>query len=263
MSEVITNKTTICEQCGKPFTQAWKPAIGEFAKFKICGKCKLGNLGVYGKATEKQQEIVNSNARIKLIMGGMRSGKTVTLIACVEKAMRELGSRDTKALIHVPSERLKKQLFRDLKNQISHEIVLEFNLTDMVTTTTYGTIEIETFNDFLTKDGFDTLEIERELLKCDIVASDSSTCSSLFETIINTPCNNIIAAGHCPMDNENSFYKSWSSSYYGDIPDTKAFRMSTWDNPAMAPKREKFENQLISSMGLNKYTIQYLATFVK
>lgn len=215
------------------------------------------------RLSEKQQEIIDSNARIKLIMGGVRSGKTATLIVCVEKAMRELGSRDTKALIHVPSERLKRQLFRELKYQISKDIVYEFNLTDMTVTTTYGTIEIETFNDFLTKDGFDILEIERELLKYDIVANDSSTSSSLFETITNTPCDNIIAAGHCPMDKENNFYKSWFSSYYGDIPDTKAFRISTWDNPAMAPKREKFENQLISSMGLNKYTIQYLATFVK
>ncbi len=219
--------------------------------------------------TKKQQEIVDSNARIKLIMGGMRSGKTTILLASIERAMRELNSRGTQVLIHVPNIKYAQMMIRDIPHRISRDILIDIDKKNLIISTTYGVIEIETFNK--EEYGFEQIgkEISRnlfaigkELLKFDIIATDNSTSLSLFDLIINTPCNDIIAAGHCPEDKNNAFYKTWLSAYYNDIPDTKAFKLTTWNNPVMDDKRE-YEPRLIKSMGLEKYVRNYYATFIK
>lgn len=213
------------------------------------------------KLTEKQQEIVDSNARVKLIMGGMRSGKTITLIACVEKAMRGLNSRGTQVLIHVPNSKHARMMVREIPYRISRDILIDVNKESFIISTTYGVVEIQTFDDFIINGSFDIPEIEKELLKFDIIAIDNSTSSSLFETIINAPCNDIIAVGHCPEDENNAFYKSWTFAHF-DIVDTEAFKMGTWDNPSMVDKKEEHEPNLIKSMELERYIRDYYATII-
>lgn len=214
--------------------------------------------------TEKQREIIKSNAKIKLIMGGMRSGKTVALLGCVGKAMKQLNSETTKILIHVPGgEKNRSQLFREIQNQISKEIIVRCYPVDMIIETIYGTIEVDTFGDAIIKSDVGISEIEKELAKCDIIAADNSTSSSLFGMILNAPCDHIIMAGHCPENRYNPFYKTWCVANCCNIADTEAFHMNTWDNPDMIDRKEKYESKLINSMGFKKYAKDYYATFIE
>ena len=216
--------------------------------------------------TEKQREIIKSNAKIKLIMGGMRSGKTVALLGCVGKAMKQLNSETTKVLIHVPGgEKNRSQLFREIQNQISKETVVRVRLSvhEMIIQTIYGTIEVDTFSDAIIKSDVGISEIEKELAKYDIIAADNSTSSSLFGMILNAPCDHIIMAGHCPDDKYNPFFKTWRVAHYCNIANTEAFHMNTWDNPGMIDRKEKYESKLINSMGFKKYAKDYYATFIE
>lgn len=214
--------------------------------------------------TEKQREIIKSNAKIKLIMGGMRSGKTVALLGCVGKAMKQLNSETTKILIHVPGgEKNRSQLFREIQNQISKEIIVRCYPVDMIIETIYGTIEVDTFGDAIIKSDVGISEIEKELAKYDIIAADNSTSSSLFGMILNAPCDHIIMAGHCPENRYNPFYKTWCVANCCNIADTEAFHMNTWDNPDMIDRKEKYESKLINSMGFKKYAKDYYATFIE
>lgn len=66
-------RVSICEECGKPFEQAWRPQHDTYTSFKTCGSCRMAR-AVGHKRVEipytphpAQQEIFESKARFKLL----------------------------------------------------------------------------------------------------------------------------------------------------------------------------------------------------
>lgn len=73
-----TEKTGICEQCGKPFAQIWRPSkgedsIGEYTHFKTCGACRMANASGVKKFTipytphDTQVIFHDSKSRFKIL----------------------------------------------------------------------------------------------------------------------------------------------------------------------------------------------------
>lgn len=200
--------------------------------------------------TKWQQEAIESNARIKLIMGAERSGKTTTLIKALEREMKKLNSRETRVVIFEFKGSFARMIMREISWQLK-DIIYSINKTQMVIETTYGVIEIRDY--------------EEGICPPDIVAVDTATRFNNLDEIIKLYggiARSFIIAGHCPKDINNYFYKAWASSYYGEITGAKAFKLKAWDNPALAHKREELEKELLPVMGLERYVRDYFATII-
>lgn len=203
------------------------------------------------KLSEKQQEIVDSNARIKLVMGGMRSGKTLVTIKALEREMKRLNSKETRIVIYELPGSHSRVLMSEIK-KLMRDLIYTVSKEEMIIVTTYGTIEIKEYTDV-------------ELENYDIVIIDAATRNKYIEEIIRKQNNGItkfIITGHCPEDENNYFYTLWCSAFYGYVKDTEAFKLRTWDNPAMARRKEEWEKQIMPSVGLERYVRDYYATII-
>ena len=210
------------------------------------------------KLSKQQQEAVDSNARIKLIMGANRSGKTTVLLRCLLKEMKKLNSKDAKVVIYEINNGFSEFIAREIKYNFRDIIYTCMYHKDRITfETTYGIIEITT--------GFvETIE------SCDIVVVDGASRNKYLKEILSSYsgyCNEngltkLIIAGHCPEDTKNFFYRQWCTAFYSYIKDTEAFKLRTWDNPAMAPRKEQWEKEILPNMGLERYIRDYYATII-
>lgn len=199
------------------------------------------------KLTKQQQEAVGSNARIKLIMGAQRSGKTLTTIKSLKKEMKKLNSKETKIVVYELPGNHSKILMNEIV-ELMRDLVYSISKKRMVIVTTCGTIEIKEYENG--DEGYD------------IVVIDAATRNKYIEEIINEQDNGItkfIIAGHCPEDESNYFYRLWNSAFYGHIEDTKAFKLKTWDNPAMLRRKNEWEKQVMNSMSIERYIRDYYA----
>lgn len=202
------------------------------------------------KLTEKQQEIVDSNARIKLVMGASRSGKTLVTIKTLEKEMKKLNSKETKVAIYEFPGSHSRVLMNEIK-KLMRDLIYTIYKEKMIIVTTYGTIEIKEYQDG--DEGYD------------IVVIDAASRNKYIEEILRMYNNGItrfIITGHCPEDINNYFYKLWCSAFYSSITDMKAFKLRTYDNPAIAHKKEEWEKEFLSRMSLERYIRDYYATII-
>jgi hypothetical protein len=87
-----SERVGICEQCGKPFEQIFRPSKGdegqgEYTHFKTCGACRMAAAKGYRKVTipytphTTQQIVHDSKARFKILQCGNRWGKDLGAIA--------------------------------------------------------------------------------------------------------------------------------------------------------------------------------------
>ncbi len=200
--------------------------------------------------TPKQQKIVKSPARVKFIMGGVRSGKTITSLLALLEEMKRTNNPNTKAVIYEITCNFLRQIYRDIKALHESGYIQINEIQHMgcgyYISTPYGTIDIKLYDE---DDG-----------EYDISFMDAATRNKYFNDIYyKNILSKLIISGHCPKDTENPFYKMWLDAYKSDIPDIKAFRLGTWDNPAMADKKDDWENRLIAKMGLENYFREYYA----
>ena len=74
IKHATSERTGICEICGKPFEQVWRPSkgkdgVGEYTHFKTCGACRMAKASGYRKVVipytphPAQQKIHDSKAR--------------------------------------------------------------------------------------------------------------------------------------------------------------------------------------------------------
>ncbi len=205
--------------------------------------------------TEKQKEIISSRARIKLVMGGMRSGKTSTALLNLEEIIKR---NNGDALYLVNSENISRCIQRKIKEHFS---VISYKILGSDKTvrfkTKYGNIYVSTDYEshYITNIDFR------------VITMDNSTSNKFFnehfrslnddEYLINEIDTSMYLTGHIPEDKENNFYKLWIKYCFIDNANCKSFRISTWDNPSMSDKKEDYKRKLISSLGLQKYLRQY------
>jgi len=71
-----------------------------------------------------------------------------------------------------------------------------------------------------------------------------------------------VAVGHCPESENNIFYKAWCTAFYGSVLDTKAFKLTSWENPYMATEKEELEPNTLTRMSLERYVRDYYATII-
>lgn len=202
------------------------------------------------KLSKQQQEAVDSNARIKLIMGANRSGKTLVTIKALEKAMKELNSKETKIVIYeLPGSH--SRVFMNEIKKLMRDLIYSINKEEMVIVTTYGTIEIKDY--------------QNDDEDYDIVVIDAASRNKYVEEILkvqNNESTKFIITGHCPEDTNNYFYKLWCSVFYGATTDMKAFKLRTYDNPVIATKKEQWEKEILPNMDLERYIRDYYATII-
>lgn len=207
------------------------------------------------RLSENQQKIVDSDARIKLIMGAHRSGKTTVLLSCLLNEMKKLNSKDTKIVVYEIDIRYARLMMREIKRYFG-DIIYTINSSEMVFETTYGVIEI------LKLDTSEAIPINY-----DIVVMDGASRNKYLDEILyrySCYCNEnglakLIIAGHCPEDTNNAFYKQWCTAFYSVVKDTEAFKLKTWDNFALALQKEELEKEMLSHMSLERYIRDYYA----
>lgn len=210
------------------------------------------------KLTEKQQQIVDSNARIKLIMGAQRSGKTLISLLYLFDKMKQKNNRNTKAVIYTVNSAQYLFLGREIKGRIDKEILINIknNHECIEFETIHGTISVEIFN---------YEEFKEYRPNIDIIVIDSATRNKYLGEIYQeykVRLIEMIIVGHCPEDETNTFYKIWNKAYANNDDDIKAFKLKTWDNPTMTDKKEEWERDLLKHMTLERYIRDYYATII-
>lgn len=194
--------------------------------------------------TEKQKEIIDSSARVKLVMGGARSGKTIMALLNMFETMNNADTSDTISLFLIKNEIFARVTVRKIKRLIK-DYILNIKVRDKFTLieTTYGDIYVST--EYI--DG-----------PYRIITVDNATSNKYVKYVLENQASKIALFGHCPEDGGNTFFKAWLNVCINDIPDTKAFKLQTWDNPTMKDERQKWESDLIPIIGQQNYERQYL-----
>ena len=291
-----SERTGVCEQCGKPFEQVFRPSKGadgqgEYTHFKTCPLCRMANASGFRKVTipytphPAQQKIHESTARFKLICAGNRFGKDLGSIAeCVQKFLAmesEERSIDVNPpvlwWIVAPSLTYARQNWRDLKKLFPVDLVYKISLSDLtIETINGGIIEVHSADDpeSLVGVGLDIATITEAARVRDLDIVWANLRQRLDSpgrgpggnggiAILNgTPKGVTYFSKLLKMGEKNSLTHS---------PEYETFRYTTWDNPYMAEKRYKvvgknilgeeitFEQSIRMSMTEARYRQDYLA----
>jgi hypothetical protein len=195
------------------------------------------------KLTQQQQEIIDSPARIKLVMGGRASGKTTLAILNLWENMKKtrvstlyLVSRDDMLIATVKEiEYLLPVSKKYWHKEYKHCMVL---------ITAFGKIYVSTEmpNNPWTND-----------ITIDNATSNKYVDESLFEIY-----RKIYITGHFPEDMNNVFFMLWLRQYFMNDYDCQAFRLGTWDCPFMESKRAKQEDLMLQRMDKSRYNRDFL-----
>lgn len=218
----------------------------------------------------KQQKILDSEARIKLIMGGVRSGKTLISLLCLKKEMEKLNSKKTNVIIYEAGERYQQLMIKEIKHYLE-DILIEISSNTKTIKTIYGSIEIsarKTSEEFINYTEYKKY-VNNYMKKYNIFLIDNASKNkSISDIVFHLPDkSNLIVAGHCPEDEKNEFYNEWYEIKYDRFSleeelEKEAFKLTTWDNPTMVDKKEEKELELIKSMGLERYIRDYYAILI-
>lgn len=299
IKHATSERVGICEICGKPFEQVWRPSKGkdgqgEYTHFKTCPQCRMANANGCRKVEipytphEAQQKIHESKARFKILQCGNRFGKDLGAIA--EGVMKFLEMLNEERSIDVnppvlwwivaPSLTYARQNWRDLRKLFPRELVTNLSISNFtIETINGGIIEVHSADDpeSLVGVGLDIVTITEaaRIKELDIVWAN-------LRQRLDSPGRGPGGKGGIAIINStpkgrNYFYKlcqmgDKNSSIYS--PEYETFHFTTWDNPFMAAKRYTiigkdamgnditFEESIKMSMTENRYKQDYLAEFI-
>lgn len=287
------DKVSICQECGKPFEQVWRPEYKAYTSFKTCGACRMRNANGGVNVTIDytphwgQRLIHDSTARFKVIDAGIRWGKDRCsimegikyFIACLNE------DRDASMVPHAlwwiiaPYEKNANQNWRELLQYFPKELVVDVSKTTRtVETINGGIIEIHSAYDpeALVGVGLDIVTITEAAR-----IADMEDVWSNLEGRLDSPGRGLGRAGKTgkgiaiinssPLG-MNYFYKMWKwgqkdTSEYD--PDWESWRFTTWDNPLMAEAGNEvkangrtYRENKERRMSRNRYRQDYLAEFL-
>jgi len=194
--------------------------------------------------TEEQKKIINSPARVKLVMGGMRSGKTTLAIMNMWEEMKRQNNPNFKSYFLVKSDPYARNAYREIKRLLG---IIPDSMFDFSYKTQYGTINILTN---LAETNYDNITI------------DNASSNKYIPDVLNNHKAKISLFGHCPDNKENAFFKVCYDAIKKTLDDTELFRIESWDNPQMNVKRDLWEAELKEKMGDARYSRDYLAKFI-
>jgi len=291
-----SDRVVICEECGKPFEQVWRPSKGKggtgaYTTFKTCPQCRMANargfinLEIPYTPHPAQQKIHESKARFKLICAGNRFGKDLCAIG--EGVMKFIEMLNEERSIDVnppvlwwivaPSLRYARQNWRDLRKLLPRDLVTNISIADYtIETINGGIIEVHSADDpeSLVGVGLDIVTVTEaaRIKELDIVWAN-------LRQRLDSPGRGPGGKGGIAIMNGSpkgiTYFSKLlkmgekDSSTYS--PEYETFRFTTWDNPYMAAKRYKiigkdwlgnditFEDSIRMSMPEERYRQDYLA----
>lgn len=294
-----SDRVGICQECGNPFEQVWRPTkgvdgVGEYTHFKTCGTCRMAKASGVKKVVipytphEAQQIILESKARFKIMRCGNRFGKDLHAIG--EGVMKFLEMLNEERSIDVnppvlfwiiaPNMRLARQNWRDLKKLLPKDMVINISLSNLtIETMNGGIIEVHSADDpeTLVGVGLDIVTITEaaRIRELDVVWANlrqrldspgrGPNGTGGIAIINSTPKGRTYFYKLCQMGDKNA--STYSPSY-------ETFHFTTWDNPYMAAKRYTvvghdamgnpitFEDEIRMGMTLDRYKQDYLAEFI-
>lgn len=291
-----TDRISICEECGKPFEQVWRPSkgpggTGEYTHFKTCGACRTAAAHGYKKFTipftphPAQQKVIESKARFKLMSCGNRFGKDLGAIGeCVLRFIKMLNEERSIDInppvlwwIVAPSMTYARQNWRDLKKLLPRDLVTNISLSNLtIETINGGIIEVHSADDpeSLVGVGLDIVTVTEapRIKDLDVVWAN-------LRQRLDSPGRGPNGTGGIAILNGSPkgityFSKMLKMGEKGNpsySPEYETFRFTTWDNPYMAAKRYKVigkdwqgnditvEDSIKMSMTEERYRQDYLA----
>ena len=284
-----SDRVSICQQCGKPFSQVYRPEYDAYTSFRTCPQCRMQNVrGGLNIAVEYEphwgQKLVHeSNARFKVIAAGIRWGKDRCsimegikyFIACLNEDRPSSIIPHALWWIIAPTDRIANQNWRELLGNLPKEIVVDVSKTTRtIETINGGIIEVHSAYDpeALVGVGLDIVTITEAARIADL-----EDVWANLEGRLNSPGRGLNGKGGVALINSsplgmNYFYKMWKWGQKGTSdwdPDWESWRFTTWDNPLMAARGEQitkngrtYKENLIRRMSDKRYRQDYLAEFI-
>lgn len=191
--------------------------------------------------TEKQQEIIDSPARVKLVMGGYRSGKTILAIMNLWNNMKQFNSPSFRGIFLVNSDSLVRYSSREFKRLLPAASIIDIMNEQ-------GRVSIKT------KLGKNVIAKELVSVDFDNITIDNASSNKYANPEILKACSKIYLTGHLPDDIDNPFFKWWLKEYFSETDGVSAFRITE----TFVDVHGK-EDSLISAMGINRYNRGYNA----
>ncbi len=284
-----SDRVSICEQCGKPFSQVWRPEYETYTSFKTCPKCRLVNAsGGMNLAVEYsphwgQLKVHESKARFKVIAAGARWGKDRCSVMEGIRYFIDLLNEDRGSdiiphalwWIIAPTDKIARQNWRELMHNLPRELIVDISkTTQTIETINGGIIEVHSAYDpeSLVAVGLDLVTITEAARIADL-----EDVWANLEARLNSPGRGLNGEGGCAIINSsplgmNYFYKMWKwgqkdTSEYD--PDWESWKFSTWDNPFMAVRGNQitkngrtYKENLQRRMSQTRYKQDYEAEFI-
>lgn len=284
-----SDKMSICTECGKPFAQAWRPEYEAYTSFHTCPDCRIAHMNggmkveVEFNPTPWQQKVHASDARYKIIAGGIRSGKDrYSNMAGIDYFVRCLNEERSNDMVPyvlwwliAPWEKTANQNWRELLQYFPKELVVDVSkTTKTIQTINGGIIEVHSAYDpeSLVAVGLDLVTITEAAR-----IADMEEVWANLEGRLNSPGRGLGGkGGHAIINSSplgmNYFYKMWrwgkkNTNDYD--PDFESWQVETWDNPYMAKwgnsiaKNGKTRKEnLMKRMSKKRYEQDYLAKFI-
>jgi hypothetical protein len=284
-----SERVSMCEQCGKPFAQTYRPEYEAYTSFKTCPNCRMAyarggmNISVEYTPHYGQQKVHDSTARFKVIAAGARWGKDrCSIMEGISYFIQLLNEdRSSSVIPHAlmwiiaPTDKIARQNWRELLHNLPKEIISDISkTTHTIETINGGIIEVHSAYDpeSLVAVGLDVVLITEAAR-----ISDMEDVWSNLEARLNSPGRGLNGQGGMAIINSsplgmNYFYKMWKWGQVGTSdhdPDWESWRFSTWDNPYMAVRGKQvtkngrtYRENLEKRMSDKRYRQDYLAEFL-
>jgi hypothetical protein len=256
ISKTSGGKISVCEHCGQPFEQVWKPSHGIYTQFKLCHDCRMTvargetRVVIPYRPHSGQQLIHASNVRFKLIAAGSRWGKDRCCVMEYIQKFAQMLSEDrgpelvpaVHGWIIAPTYRLARQIWREFKAYFPREWVVNYWESDlMVETVNDGIIEVRSADDpeMLVGVGLDLVWITEAAR----IARLEEVWANL-ETRLMSPGRGPGGNGGIALINgtprgRNFYYRMFRWGQKDDPlcdPDWESWKFPSWDNPYLSAK---------------------------
>ena len=293
--EFSNSKYGMCLNCHKPFTQEWDKKLGRYSDFNVCPECRER-----AKSNPKSETITyktdyipydyqlkmhQSNARFRVISGGIRAGKDYSMIFeaflyCIKCANEDREARKkfmpkVNCWIVGPTDKISKTVFNMLRKIIPKELVF-------TSSPSTGVIELTNGIVFEAKSAYDPESLVSAALDC-VLITEAARIADLpivwtnLEGRLVSQERGLNGEGGIALINSsplgrNYFYKMWlwgnpNSPDYD--PDWESFTWTTWDNPYQKENGDKvkkngktYRENLIRRTGKTRYEQDFLAKFL-
>lgn len=283
---------SICEKCKCQFRQEWDGDVGKFTEWKLCPKCReeakaetVKTISTGYSPFDYQTIMHNSNARFRVVSGGIRSGKDHSMTFEIFKyacaCANESVSRRTdelwpvRAWIVAPNNYIAEQDLEKLKKLIPAALVQDYSKTTKSILTKNGIL-------FEIKSAYDPESLVAVALDAVLITeaariSDLETVWSNLEGRLNSPGRGLGGEGGIGLINssplgKNYFYKMWCWGQKGSPdydPQWESWTWSHWDNPKIQVIKDKiqsngrtYKENLERRMSTTRYRQDYLAEFL-